>query len=237
MLEFYDNDMSSCAQKVRLVLFEKNIPFERHHLNLRAGDQFKPEYLKLNPNAVVPTIVDDGIPVIESSIIIQYLDDAYPQPSLTFADAHGRARMRRWIRRADAGLHDACGVTSFALVFRHQLSHLDDAAKEAFFEKIPDEKRRTHVRNMTLHGLEAPGVGEALRLYHKTVREMAEQLEKTAWLAGDDYSLADVAMIPYMLRLQHLRARLVLGRSAASRRLARTRRRAAELRRDHRTPR
>lgn len=76
MIEFYDNDMSVCAQKVRLVLAIKGLDHERHSLDLRAGDQFKPDYLKLNPKAVVPTIVDNGIPIIESTVINSYLDDA-----------------------------------------------------------------------------------------------------------------------------------------------------------------
>ena len=86
MIEFYDNDMSVCAQKVRLVLAIKGLDHERRSLDLRAGDQFKPDYLKLNPKAVVPTIVDNGIPIIESTVIIAYLDDAYPEPPLKPSD-------------------------------------------------------------------------------------------------------------------------------------------------------
>jgi len=54
MIELYHNDMSVCAQKVRFALAEKKLSWKGHHLNLRAGAQQKPEYLKLNPNAVVP---------------------------------------------------------------------------------------------------------------------------------------------------------------------------------------
>ena len=56
MIEFYDNDMSVCAQKVRLVLAAKGLEYQRHVMNLRTGDQFRPDYLKLNPKAVVPTL-------------------------------------------------------------------------------------------------------------------------------------------------------------------------------------
>src|SRR3546814_10227948 len=57
IIELYHNDLSSCAQKVRIALYEKQLPWKSHHLNLRKGDQFKPEYMKLNPNGVVPTLV------------------------------------------------------------------------------------------------------------------------------------------------------------------------------------
>src|SRR3546814_9391823 len=49
IIELYHNDLSSCAQKVRIALYEKQLPWKSHHLNLRKGDQFKPEYMKLNP--------------------------------------------------------------------------------------------------------------------------------------------------------------------------------------------
>ena len=78
MIELYHNDMSVCAQKVRFALAEKQLSWESHHLNLRAGDQQQPEYLKLNANALVPTLVDNGTVIIESTVINEYLDDTYP---------------------------------------------------------------------------------------------------------------------------------------------------------------
>ena len=204
MIEFYDNDMSVCAQKVRLVLAAKDLDYKRHTLNLRAGDQFRPEYLKLNPGAVVPTIVDKGVPLIESTAIIAYLDDAYPEPSLKPADPLDRATMWRWMILPDASLHDACGITSFALAFRHQLARLEPAALEAHYAKMPDARRRKHVRSVVEMGLDAPGVGEALRTYKSVIDALARQLEKSKWLAGNSYSLADTTMVPYVLRLEHL---------------------------------
>lgn len=204
MIEFYDNDMSVCAQKVRLVLAEKGVEYQRHHLNLRAGDQFKPDYLKLNPKGVVPTIVHEGQTVIESTVIIAYLEDVFPQPSLTPDSPIQRARMVQWMILPDGGLHDACGLTSFALAFRKQLAQLAPEALEAHYARTPDETRRAHVRALVERGIEAPGVGRALRSYRKAVASMADALAGSAWLAGNRYSLADVTMLPYVLRLEHL---------------------------------
>ncbi len=204
MIEFYDNDMSVCAQKVRLVLAEKNLDYERHNLDLRAGDQFKPDYLKLNPKAVVPTIVHDGDVVVESTVIISYLDDAFEKASLTPDTAFARACMLQWMILPDAGLHDTCGLTSFALAFRKQLAVLEPDKLEAHYAKMPDEKRRGHIRSLVEQGLDAPGVDAALRHYRKAIDSMAAALEKSSWLAGELYSLADITMLPYVLRLQHL---------------------------------
>ena len=81
-LVLYHNDMSVCAQKVRLALAEKGLAYEARHFNLRAGDQKDPAYLKLNPKGVVPTLVDDATVVTESIVINEYLDDAFTTPPL-----------------------------------------------------------------------------------------------------------------------------------------------------------
>ena len=68
MIELYHNDMSVCAAKVRSVLAEKRLEWKGIHMDLRAGDTQKAEYLKLNPNAGVPTLVHDGRVIIESTV-------------------------------------------------------------------------------------------------------------------------------------------------------------------------
>jgi glutathione S-transferase len=118
MIELYHNDMSVCAQKARFALGEKQLAWESRHLNLRAGDQQKPEYVKLNPNAVVPTLVDNGTVVIESTIICEYLDD---------------------------GVHAATSVLSNAIAFRHQKLALGMEAWRSYIKKCRTQKNATKV--------------------------------------------------------------------------------------------
>ena len=100
MLELYHGTTSVCAQKVRLTLAEKGLEWQSHLLELN-GDHLTPEYLKINPNGVVPTLVHDGTIIVESTVIIHYLDDLFPDPPLmpraarpdarpSFQKAHGR---------------------------------------------------------------------------------------------------------------------------------------------------
>ena len=80
MLILYNAPHSTCSQKVRLCLAEKKLPFQEIKLDLGAGkDHLKPDYLKLNPNGVVPTLVDDGGRSSISSVICEYLDERYPE--------------------------------------------------------------------------------------------------------------------------------------------------------------
>ncbi|MGC1780341.1 MAG: glutathione S-transferase N-terminal domain-containing protein [Xanthobacteraceae bacterium] len=77
MLVLYHTAHSTCSQKVRLVLHEKTAKFDEVRIDLAKKEQLKPDYLKLNPNGVVPTLVDDGTPIVESSVICEYLDENF----------------------------------------------------------------------------------------------------------------------------------------------------------------
>src|SRR5215475_14665570 len=116
MLALYHNDMSLCAQKVRVCLSEKGLEWESRHLVLRAGEHQQPWYRKLNPRAVVPTLVDGDKVVPESNVILEYLEETYPDPRLLPQNPYDRARVRLWTKQLDEDVHDAsAAVLSFPL--------------------------------------------------------------------------------------------------------------------------
>ena len=82
MLQFYYNSLSPLSRRVWIALLEKKIPFTPITVNLNEKEQFKPNFLALNPFHHVPVIVDDGLRVIESLAILDYLESKYPHPSL-----------------------------------------------------------------------------------------------------------------------------------------------------------
>lgn len=205
MLELYHNDMSVCSAKVRLVLAEKNLEATLHHFNLRKGDQFAPGYLKLNANGVVPTLVHDGRPVIESTLIAEYLDEAFPAPPLRPADLADRATMRHLANMPDQGLHAACGTISTAAGFRHQFLALSPEELKRNIEETPDPARRERKRLGIEKGMDAPFVPDALRTYDSALARMEARLAHgQPWLMGAQYTLADAGLIPYVTRLAHL---------------------------------
>ena len=117
MVTLYHNDMSVCAAKVRTALAEKQLSWEGVHLDLRAGDAQKPEYLKLNPNAVVPTLLHDGRTIIESTVICEYIDDEWPDHPLKPDRAWERAQMRLWTKQLDESVHARLRSFPHALPF------------------------------------------------------------------------------------------------------------------------
>ena len=105
MITLYHHGSSVCAAKVRIALAEKSLPWEGVYVDILRGDQFDPAYTKLNPKAVVPTLVHDGNVIIESTVICEYLDECFPEPPLKPADPAHRAAMRLWTKAVDEFLH------------------------------------------------------------------------------------------------------------------------------------
>ena len=204
MLELYHSINSVCAQKVRVVLAEKGLEYQEHLMTLR-GDQFDPEYLKLNPNAVVPTLVHEGRPVIESSVILYYLDEAFPQPPLMPRDAHERALVRQYNKLIDEYVHNSCTILTFATAFRPWFAGLSGEEIEQKLAKAPSKQRTEYKRDVALHGLDSKYVRDAVAYHRKLLEMMDSSLARGPWLASATFSLADAAVIPYILRLELLR--------------------------------
>lgn len=205
MLELYHSVNSVCAQKVRVVLAEKGLEYGEYLMTLR-GDQFDPAYMKLNPNAVVPTIVHDGRPVIESSVILYYLDEAFPNPPLMPRDLHQRALVHQYNKLIDEYVHNSCTILTFATAFRPWFAGLTGEQIEARLAKSPSKQRTEYKRDVALNGLDSRYVKDALGHHEKLLKMMDATLERGTWLAGE-FSLADAAVIPYVLRLDLLKLR------------------------------
>jgi len=201
MLELYTHPMSPCAQKVRIVLAEKGLDWTAHHVSLQDKENLRPEYLKLNPLGVVPTLVHEGRPVIESSIICEYLDDAFPQQTLKPADPYERARMRYWMKHVDVKLHPSCGTLQWPMVMRSRLMEKSEEERQAILDRIPEKPRRERQKRLVKFGLDSPDVGDAVHVYRKTILDLEKTLAQSQWAAGDGFSLADVCLAPYFQTL------------------------------------
>ena len=214
-MKLYHNPMSTCSQKVRLVLAEKKLEFESVILDLQSGAQFESGYLKLNPQAVVPTLVHHDQAITESTLINEYLEDCYPKPSLLPKTAVERYQLRAFCKQLDDRLHPACGVITYAIGARPGLLTKPKAELAALIAQIPDEARRRHRAMVIQDGVHAPIFATALAQYLQILNFAEAQLALTPFLAGTQLSLADYALTPYVLRLEHLAMDTVMDRYPA----------------------
>ena len=204
MLTLYNAGHSTCSQKVRICLAEKGLPFEDIKLDLGRGkDHLKPDYLKINPNGVVPTLVDDGAIIIDSSVICEYLDEKYPQVRLTPDDLVERAAMRAWMRFLEEVPTAAVRVPSFNMGFLPRFEGLDRKQFEAEQADIRPIRKQFY-RRMGTSGFNKADVEASFEQLRNTCRRMNDALAKGPWLLGAQYTLADIIVAPLIDRMDDL---------------------------------
>jgi len=201
----YNAPQSTCSQRVRFVLNAKGLPFAEKKLDLLAGDQLKPDYLKLNPNGVVPTLDHDGNIVIDSSVIIEYLDEIAPQPaSFTPRAAAERAKMRSLMRFIDEMPAAAVRVPTFNLAFLPRFAAMSEQEFAAFAESKP--LRKEFMLAMGRKGFPEKEMNAALDRMKRTYERMDLAIAESGgpWLLGKHITLADVAVMPALVRMADL---------------------------------
>src|SRR5215475_10495835 len=205
MITLYDFGNSVCCQKVRITLCQKGLTWKSVNVDLFRSEQYDPKYLKLNPKGVVPTLVHDGKPVIESTLICEYLDDTFPEPPLVPAEPWLRSRMRLWSKAVDEGLHEGVTEISFSAMFRERMKNMSEELRESRFRNIGDPRRRDRFRSTYELGVRSPFVLHAIAAYERAFQMLDETLaEGGPWILGARPTLADINLMPYLARLDYL---------------------------------
>lgn len=204
MLELYHDWRSFCSIKVRLCLAEKNLPWESRFVDLMKLEHTTPQYLALNPNGVVPTLVHDGVPIQESTLINEYLEEVFPDPALMPDNPVDRARARFWVKFEDDVLHPAIRPATFALMMSPELASRSDSELEELVAKHPNPKRAEEYRKAAREPVDSAKVEAATRTIVAALQRMELRLGEVPWLGGQTYSLADIAAAPFIDRLEEL---------------------------------
>ena len=200
----YNAPQSTCSQRVRFVFNAKKLPFDEVKLNLLEGDQLKPDYLKLNPNGVVPTLDHNGAIVIDSNVITEYLDEVAPEDSFTPEDPVERAHMRTLMHFIDEMPAAAVRVPTFNLAFLPSFQKMSREAFVAMAESKP--LRREFMLTMGQSGFPKEEMDAALARLRRTYERMDAEIERSGgpWLLGKKITLADVAVMPSLIRIHDL---------------------------------
>jgi glutathione S-transferase len=187
------------------VLHEKGLEFAEQKLDLFSGDQLRPEYLKINPNGVVPSLIDGGSVILDSAVIIEYLDEVFPEPTaLVPSDPVKRAAMRSFMRYTDEVPTPAVRVPSYNLAFLPHFSAMSQDDFAALAESKP--LRKDFLLSMGRTGFSTLDMNKALERLRQAIVRMSESLRAGGgpWLMGPNITLADVAIMPVVVRLEDL---------------------------------
>jgi maleylacetoacetate isomerase len=167
-MRLYQNWRSSAAYRVRLALNYKGLRYEQVAIDLRKGEQRTPEFLKINPQGLVPVLEDDGIVLTQSLPILNYLEERYPEPALLPKDLPGRATSRAIAVAIACEIHPLNNLR--VLQYLERELALDEAQRMAWYR----------------HWV-AEGFGAIETMLARSAG---------AFCVGDAPSLADVCLVP-----------------------------------------
>lgn len=201
-LHLFHSPYSTCSQKVRLCLWEKDLPFEVTELLFWKGEHLTPEYLALNPNGVVPTLLHRGDPVIDSSVIVEYLDEVFPEVPMSPKDSMGRAKMRAWMRYLEEVPTTAIRVPSFNKVFVQLWQ--DKTDEEIASQAAARPLRKGMYQEMGRAGFGKDKYDDSLDRLSMTIKRMEKSLSENDWLCGDYMMLPDICVIPTIDRMEDI---------------------------------
>jgi glutathione S-transferase len=193
---------SSASRRVRLCLEEKGLRYRTREVDMAGMEHHSPEYLAINPNGVVPTLVlEDGRALHESGTICEYLDEVYPEPPLRPDDPYGRAEMRNWIRHIDERIGNLI-VFNWAHHLQKAAQQWSDEELAQKLKRIPGKARQEAWLRVARRPYTEEERGEARANLVRLLDRMEAALAKSAWLAGERYSIADIAAVPFVKRIE-----------------------------------
>lgn len=205
MLKLYHYWSSVCSQKVRMCIAEKDVTWESQHVDIFKFENYEPWYTKLNPKAVVPTMDHDGKILIESNVMLEYLEDNFPQVKLRPDDLYARAMMRLWIYNSEESAHWNVNTCSHNLRHAKRMNQRYTHAEQlAAAERCPNPMISNRLKQRLKSGVSAAEEEDAYAKLDYMLDQMELKLADGPWLAGATFSLADIAFAPMLNRIEVL---------------------------------
>jgi glutathione S-transferase len=199
MLVYYDSSYSTCPRKGRMALEEKGVEYEKVEVDYFDRES---EFWREHGLAVLPVVKHRGEIIRESTVICEYVDEAFDGPPLMPSDPVLRARARLWMKRVEVEIHVPHHLAvNYAVVFGPDLRERGADLDEYLETTIPS--RRPIYRDTIERGFDSQYVRDGLAAYDALFEDMENELARTPWLAGDEFSLADIGAAPWALRIGH----------------------------------
>jgi len=208
MLELYHWEPNAACARVMICLAEKQLDYRSRYLDVLALEQYRPEHLERNARGEVPVLVHEGRALTEASFICEYLDEVFEGNPLRPADARGRWQVRVWQKEVDEALAPSISELAWQ---RYRERLLDQSSLERLRQRV-EQIPVIEKRDLWSRALAASGPEQLTHARARVVTGVARieaHLSTARWLAGADYSLADIAVYSYFNYLPALCADLL----------------------------
>ena len=191
-LKYYHAEPLANSLKSMIPLFEKGLEFESIYVNLHKFEQHEPWFVAINPEGQVPVLDHDGVIITHTTVIGEYLEDAFPKaPPLRPADPVGKARMRYWNKFCDEHVMNYVSMHGWHRMVGVIARSIDAGEFEKLLTRIPLHEQREKWRTAR-SGFSEADLANATRKIEVAVDKIERQLATTSWIAGDMYTLADI---------------------------------------------
>lgn len=209
LLTLYAFGPGANSLKPMLALHEKGLPFQHRFLDPSKFEHHEPWFKKINPRGQVPALDHDGRIITESTVICEYLEDAFPDaPPLRSKDPYDIAMMRIWTKWVDEYFCWCVSTIGWERMIGPMARALSDEAFEEKVKAIPIPEQQVKWRNARA-GFPKAVLDEEMRKVAVSVRRLEERLRDHEWLTDWGYSLADVCNFAIANGMQHGFADLV----------------------------
>ena len=192
MLKLYHAEPAANSLKSLIPLHEKGLEFESRYVDLHKFEQHEPWFVAINPEGQVPVLDHDGFIVTHTTVINEYLEDAFPDaPPLRPNTPHGNARMRFWNKFVDEHVMNYVSMWGWHRMVGVLARGIESGEFEKMVERIPLQEQRDKWRTAR-SGFSEADLANAMRKINVAVDKVEAQLCETPWLAGEMYTLADI---------------------------------------------
>jgi glutathione S-transferase len=197
MITLHHGGRAGHSASVLIALAEKGLDYESRPIDLFAHEQHGGAFLAINRAGQVPVLEEDGKCLTETFFILQYLDERYPDPPLMPADPKARYNAYKWGKYVET--HIAPNLAIFGWAARG--AKLDTSAQAGLARLTPE---RRLLWQQARDGFDDTLVETARAAIEKAIGRVAEELVQGPWLAGETYSIADIAAYPHVARARTL---------------------------------
>jgi glutathione S-transferase len=190
-LKYYHAEPIANSLKSMIPLFEKALPFESVYVDLHKFEQHSDWFVAINPEGQVPVLDHDGVIITHTTVINEYLEDVFPGVPLRPRDPVGAARMRYWNKFVDEHVMNHVSMHGWHRMVGIIARSVESGQFEQLLERIPLPDQRKKWLNAR-SGFSEGDLANASAKIEYAVDKVEAQLARTPWLAGEDYTLADI---------------------------------------------
>lgn len=190
-LKYYHAEPLANSLKSMIPLKEKGLAYESIYVDLHKFEQHQPWFTAINPEGQVPVLDHDGTIITHTTVINEYLEDVFPDIPLRPREAVGAARMRYWNKFIDEHVMNYVSMHGWHRLVGVIARNIESGEFEKLLENIPlpDQRKKWATARS---GFSEADLAHATAKIEYAIDKVETQLGQTPWLAGEDYTLADI---------------------------------------------